>query len=343
MALVKGTNYGLVATIPTANPEGPNASGQDNNATALKIITTDAITITEIGWYCSNDTEEANFEVGIFNHNSVSDIPGNLLAGASQTNAKGTKEGWKVGTVNIKLLASTTYWISVALTNTITGTNIDADSNSSGDRRSTDLSTGTFNDPFEADSTINDRNYGIYALWEIEPPSPPPPIEKITFSNIVSQSWQNIYDLINTRTNVVDPLDSLGNRKMVYSREPSQKGRDFTSYPYVIVHPVTADFVNRSLDSNKANVEWEIELEVHSSDNMLHKDHSGKGNAYANQLSDDVIQTLNDSTNRITLRGFGMSTIQPNLVSTDVVNIKGDIIFVRRFVIPFKKRLSLSG
>lgn len=165
----------------------------------------------------------------------------------------------------------------------------------------------------------------------------------VTYANVVSQSWQNIFDLIDTRANVTDPIDATGARKMVYTREPYQKSRNFGGYPYIIVHPVTADFNARSVSSTVANVDWEIEVEVHSSDNMLHKDHKGNGNAYANQICDDIIQTLNNETNRKTLRNFGMAFVNPALDDADIDNIGGETIFTRSFRIPFNKRLTVSA
>ena len=50
----------------------------------------------------------------------------------------------------------------------------------------------------------------------------------ITKSNIFTQVFANIFNLINTRGNVPDPNDSSGNRKFVYShREPNYQSRNF--------------------------------------------------------------------------------------------------------------------
>lgn len=165
----------------------------------------------------------------------------------------------------------------------------------------------------------------------------------VDYTNIVSQSWQNIKDTIDDRSNVVDPIDSAGNRKLVYTREPDNKARNFAGFPYIIIYPVTATFNTRSVSGTIANVDWEIEIEVHSSDNMKHKDYSGQGRQYADQIADDIIQTLNDSSNRITLRNFGMAFVNPALADADIDIIGDETVFVRRFVIPFNKRLTVSA
>ena len=123
MALVIGTNCGFVTTAPTADPDDGLVS-VDNSAVSLKDTSPSGNNIvTEIGWWCDNATEEANFEVGIYDHNGGDDEPEAVVGSLNQTNAKGTGSGWKVVTgLNISISASTVHWIAVQLDNTSTAT-----------------------------------------------------------------------------------------------------------------------------------------------------------------------------------------------------------------------------
>ena len=114
MAVVAGTNAGLVTVSPTADPAG-NDITSDAYSRAVKITTVGAVTVTEVGWYCANATQAANFEVGIYTHDSGNDIPGDIVH-VSRTHAKGTTAGWKKVTgLSWALDATTTYWIAVQL------------------------------------------------------------------------------------------------------------------------------------------------------------------------------------------------------------------------------------
>ena len=126
MALVLGTNIGFVTTAPTSDPEGSNST-VDTQAKGFRDTSpSTAIKITEIGWYCDNATEEANFEVAIYDHNVGNNEPDNVVGSISRTNAKGTSAGWKVVTgLSIPISASTIYWIAVQVDNTATTTNTD--------------------------------------------------------------------------------------------------------------------------------------------------------------------------------------------------------------------------
>ncbi len=123
MALVKGTNCGFVTTAPTADPGGTNWV-LDTYAYGFKdVAPAGAAKVTEIGWWCDNATEAADYDVGIYSHDAVNNRPNGLI-GVARNNAKGTTSGWKrVTGLNISISAATTYWIGVQLDNTATNTN----------------------------------------------------------------------------------------------------------------------------------------------------------------------------------------------------------------------------
>ena len=169
MAIVNGTNSGFVTTAPTSDPAGALNYATDVRVFAIKDdAPATAATITEIGWWCDNATEEANFEVGIYAHDSVNNRPDGLLAGASQTNAKGTGAGWKTATVNISVTAGTTYWIAYQLDDTATATNSDYTVDAAEQR---DFKTVT---TMPATWGVSDGTAGriipVYAVWTGVPP-----------------------------------------------------------------------------------------------------------------------------------------------------------------------------
>ncbi|KKK95682.1 hypothetical protein LCGC14_2670340, partial [marine sediment metagenome] len=125
MALVVGTNCGFCATAPSADPTVSGASTNDFKNALKGTSPGTAVKITEIGWYCSNATQETNFEVGIYTHNVGLDRPDAVVGSLSQTNAKGTTAGWKSVAVDITISSSTIYWIAVQVDATATTTNID--------------------------------------------------------------------------------------------------------------------------------------------------------------------------------------------------------------------------
>ena len=174
MALVKGTNCGFVTEAPTEDP-GTDFSGDDVEARALASKDTSpatAVKITEIGWYCVNATEAANFEVGIYDHNVGDDEPEAVVGALDQTNAKGTGAGWKrVTGLDITIDPSTIYWIAIEVDNTSTTTKISY--NSVTGRRARKINQTSLADPWGASENLHSsRLLAIYAVWEAAPTPP---------------------------------------------------------------------------------------------------------------------------------------------------------------------------
>lgn len=167
MALVKGINCGFVTSAPAGDP-GEGVVAYNTYAWALKdTAPAGAKRVTQIGWWCDNATEEANFEVGIYEHN-VGDNNPEAPVHLEQTNAKGTSSGWKrVTGLNIAITGGVIYWPGVQLDDTATETNgnrVDAGG------AKTDIKAGqtTLPNPWGASGTSYEHLHAIYAVYETD-------------------------------------------------------------------------------------------------------------------------------------------------------------------------------
>lgn len=165
MAVVKGTNAGFVSSAPSTDPGGSDEVVDARSIAVKDTSPATATRITEIGWWCDNATEEANFEVGVYN-DSGAGVPEYLKSGVSRTNAKGTGAGWKVVSgLDIQISPSTIYWISVQLDNTATATNNNR-SGAGGEDTSEKTSATTLPSDWGTESNGYSNIYAIYAVWE---------------------------------------------------------------------------------------------------------------------------------------------------------------------------------
>lgn len=165
--VVKGTSAGFVTVQPTDDPAGTDLR-MDYVANVYPRAVLDtapagATTITEVGWYCDNATSEANYEMGIYDHNVTDNEPDAVLY-SDTTNAKGTDAGWKRITVNWSITAGTKYWIALQLdaTDTETFTNYTALVGELGSRAS---QSQALPDPWDngTESTAYMSFYAVYA------------------------------------------------------------------------------------------------------------------------------------------------------------------------------------
>ena len=161
--IVLGVSAGFVATAPTADPGGSNNT-VDFQSTAVQHDAPSTSTVTEIGWYCDNASQAANYEVGIYDDDAGK--PNNLL-GSSTVNAKGTDAGWKVATgLNISITSGVTYHIVFQLDNTssVTSGNVKSFLGDGWDVSTTNKNT--LADPWgTSTNSDSDGLYAVYALY----------------------------------------------------------------------------------------------------------------------------------------------------------------------------------
>lgn len=165
MALEKGVNCGFVTSAPTSDP---NASILviDFLSTSFKDESpAGAVKVTEIGWWCDNETEEADYDIGIYSHDSANNRPDELL-GSALNNAKGTTGGWKSVTgLNITITPSTIYWIGDQVDNTATATNTNYTA-TPGEKVDYKTFQSSLPDSWGSSSGSNERLIAFYAVYE---------------------------------------------------------------------------------------------------------------------------------------------------------------------------------
>ena len=163
-------------------------------------------------------------------------------------------------------------------------------------------------------------------------------IATVTYSNLASQSWQNIYDVINNRTNVPDPYSSAY-RKFVYTRDPDVKNAGFAGYPYIIVNdPEFSESGQRTTDGKSAFIEFSAEIEIVSSERGYGNE-DGKGSQYIKTIADDILATLNDPTIRNTFMNTGgMLMSRPRATSASVEPLHDTLVWRKSIFVSFKAK-----
>ncbi len=165
---------------------------------------------------------------------------------------------------------------------------------------------------------------------------------RINASNIANQSFANLYNLINNRSNVPDPNDTTGRRKFVHVREPN-KGRGFgrTGFPFIIVRRTKPGKGKSTVSLTKSFMAYDFEIIVTCRDS----DSDSKGDAIGSEqcaiITDNIITTLNNATNRKTLINQGMAKLEFD-VEPDEDEFEGKSVFISEFDIRFEGNLTLT-
>lgn len=168
--------------------------------------------------------------------------------------------------------------------------------------------------------------------------------DRVTRTKLASEARNNVEALINDKTKVADPTKaSAENRKWIYSRHPDVKAGDFSGYPYIVISPSSPSIpVTGSLDGKSKMVIWDIMVDVVTSD----RGYGGKdaqGLSHMDAISDDILETFLNKTNRTTLSNNSMKFA--DVATTDVVPEArhNELTFNRTFLLSFKSRIQVSS
>jgi hypothetical protein len=166
---------------------------------------------------------------------------------------------------------------------------------------------------------------------------------QVTYENLFSESRNNVVALI-TFANIPDPTISSGEyRKWIYSREPDVKANDFSGYPYLIINPADVDIDQNkgSLDMKSKEVSWDIEIEIVTSDRGYGAN-DGKGLTNMDSISNAILKTFMNKTNRITLSNNSMKFTNPTTTSVGTEVIDNELVYRRSVMLGFKSRIHVS-
>lgn len=168
---------------------------------------------------------------------------------------------------------------------------------------------------------------------------------QVTYANLFSEPRNNVVNLISDTNNVLDPITSSAEyRKWIYSRFPDVKANDFAGYPFIVIRStdINTEIPESSGDGKSKFVNFDIDIEIYASDRG-YGSADGKGLVHMESISDDVVETLMNITNRNTLKAFGLvfSTIESTQISEQ--DLKNERLYKRIVPLTFRNKLQVSA
>ncbi len=166
---------------------------------------------------------------------------------------------------------------------------------------------------------------------------------KVIYNNLISEPRTNVLNLISNKTNVADPVTSSAEfRKWIYSREPDVKDSNFSGYPFIILHPAIFDpSIRGNIGGKTKVVDWQMEIEIVTSDRG-YGGKDGLGLIHNDSITNDILETLMNAANRITLRNFGMSFADPTVSGVTTEAIADELVYRRVITLTFTDRRVIS-
>lgn len=168
---------------------------------------------------------------------------------------------------------------------------------------------------------------------------------EITRTTIQSNAHKNVFDMVNSKSNVADPKNTspTSGRKFVYDVEPFLKDVRFEDLPYVVVERPMNEKSNFSCNGKVKNVMWSLTITVRTAHRGVN-DRDGQGISDMHAICDDLEETFASETNKQTLRNNNMYDLDLEQVSQDDgIDVQGKSVLETTYELEFWTRMQVSA
>ena len=164
----------------------------------------------------------------------------------------------------------------------------------------------------------------------------------ITISNLESAPYNNMMEILNNRSNIVDPKDPQGTRDFIYDSDPFMKAIDFSGMPYIILELPTHSGIKPTTDGKHEEITWIYNVTIRTA-----KDGSGGGTKDVGRgeylgIADDLNETCKSLTIRDSLDAVNMPRLIITKLSSDTLSVNQKILYEGRYELQHITRLAVS-
>jgi len=167
----------------------------------------------------------------------------------------------------------------------------------------------------------------------------------IDYKTIQSNAYDNIYSILNTRTNVKDPrsVTNTNNRTFVHNSDPEDKALDFNEYPYIVLLFATVMKDKPTNDGKVMEVSWTQRMIIRCARDGSSNSVRNIGRTDFLNICDDLHQTFTDLTIRQTLTDNNIRNVKINQITNTQVSINDITVYESEYELTFKTRLTVSA
>lgn len=164
-------------------------------------------------------------------------------------------------------------------------------------------------------------------------------------SSLESSPYINVYDLINTRSNISDPRDPASNkgRKFVYDADSLHLAIDFSQMPYIIVELPTLDYSRMSADGRTKTITWRQRILVRTARDGAANSRTDQGRTDMLNICDDLTVMFNSLSTRQDFSNLRMKFVNLRKVRTDAITIDQKYVYESEYQLQYSERIQVSA
>lgn len=166
---------------------------------------------------------------------------------------------------------------------------------------------------------------------------------RIDRTTIESAAYDNVFALMNNRSNIADPrASSASGRPFIVDSDPLAKGINFGDFPYVVLQLPTLEYTRDSINGKHKFLEWKHMIIVRTvrSGSGGNKVDTGRSDMLA--ISDDLQEMFNSISVRQQFLDLNMSNMKLTKIDTDTLILDQDYLYEATYELTYNVRLTIS-
>ena len=165
----------------------------------------------------------------------------------------------------------------------------------------------------------------------------------ITRTTIESAAYDNIFEIMDTRSNIADPRgSSAGGRTFIYDSDPLMKALDFSGMPYIVLELPELEYDKESTDGKHKFITWKHTITVRTVKDGSSGSRVNTGRSDMQAICDDLNETFNSRTIKDELRLLEIEGIKLTKLSTDTLTLDQQLSYEARYELEYRVRLQTS-
>lgn len=159
----------------------------------------------------------------------------------------------------------------------------------------------------------------------------------IVWNKLESRAFNNLYSILDTRSNINDPRDpkQLKKRRFIYDSDPFDKRFDFDLLPYIILSMPTLVYGEKVADGSKALVTWRHKIIARTAVYGVSNFSEETGRNDILEIGDQLNSLFNSASGQTQLRGYRMQNIRLTKDNSDRVVVDGKDIYESNYTIEY--------
>ncbi len=167
-------------------------------------------------------------------------------------------------------------------------------------------------------------------------------------TKIESAAYDNIYAIIDNRSNVVDPKrkgtthSTTQKRKFVYDTDPFMRSINYSDMPYIVLELPILEYSAISTDGKHKDILWTQRIIVRTKKEGSSTVLTDTGRTDMFEICDDLHETFNKDSIKTTQGGYNIHKVNLTKINTSFDVIDNIELYESEFELTYYTRLQVS-